>query len=214
MLVKKDGTGNNRGMRPASTVIFSFFLLSSLACNQPTVGEPQTAKSPQTAPLPEPSSGPKLPPTPQPAPAATTSEAASAASPPRVQTITLLAGLPHPRFQHKLFQKEKAAKATTAIEGHLFYQGTRALSPADDRRLHQLVSDASSFKKWRPGKRCGGFHADYAASWSKSGRKRTVLICFGCHEALVIEGTKTTHFDLERKAYDQIKALLKPVRKD
>jgi hypothetical protein len=58
-------------------------------------------------------------------------------------------------------------------------------------------------------KRCGGFHPDYAVVATCDDGEYTVLICFGCHEILIIGPRSSLRCDMAGETYKPIESLLK-----
>ena len=130
-------------------------------------------------------------------------------------TLTLLEGLPHPANEPGLFAAEKASgKPTVERDGHLFYRDPLALSAADARELRAALGDPATYAPFSGEKRCGGFHPDYGVEWSRGGKARRVLLCFGCHEAKVVGPVGVKTFDLSPGAFARLKAVLGLYRKD
>jgi len=128
--------------------------------------------------------------------------------------VTLHEGLPHPSDESKAFENEKKAKQTVELDGHSFYHKALDLKEEDAGKLKRLLGDSSSFEPFSGEKKCGGFHPDYAVEWSLGGEVHRCLICFGCHEALVSGPAGSARYDIQRDAFDRLKAMLTPYRRN
>jgi len=128
--------------------------------------------------------------------------------------VSLHEGLPHPFDESTVFEKEKKSKQTVELDGHSFYHKALDLKEEDAGKLRKLLADSSSFEPFSGEKKCGGFHPDYGVEWSLGGEVHRCLICFGCREASVTGPAGTTRYDIQRDAFDRLKAMLTPYRKN
>ncbi len=98
------------------------------------------------------------------------------------------------------------------LSGNWFYE--EPLQPSAERQalLLAICLDPQSYRPYRGGKFCGGFHADLAIEASPSGARDYLervylLVCFGCGEArLIDDGTELT-FDLSEPAVKRLEQL-------
>ena len=83
---------------------------------------------------------------------------------------------------------------------------------ASDKTAHALKEVAGSPKSYAVfsgKKRCGGFHPDYAVVWSESDNTYSILFCYGCAEALIVNRKATYRYNFIR--ITDIQKLLEPL---
>jgi hypothetical protein len=122
--------------------------------------------------------------------------------------VILFEGMPHPMLEKKLLAQEVSKNAEIQIDGQKFYKRPQTLQPADQIELLSLISKQSSHVPSVLMKLCGGFHADYALRWKVNGGTNTVLLCFGCHEMVIITSNFKLSTDISNDAYSRLKMLL------
>jgi hypothetical protein len=127
--------------------------------------------------------------------------------------LVVYEGLPHPLYQTRLLDAERAGKATMTRHDELFYPVPLDVTPSDREALRGLLGEAGSFRPWRGEKKCGGFHPDYLAEWRAGDARYEFLICFGCKEVKVYPGDGS-RFDLTGEAATGLKAILEKYRKN
>lgn len=127
-------------------------------------------------------------------------------------SMTVWEGLPHPLFDKANFVGEKQSPHQI-IAGEFFYKKALTISENDQTTLNRLVRAIDVFKRFGGEKFCGGFHADYAIEW-KHGEDRlvVVLICFSCHETLVVLPKGQLRTDLTKDGYEAFRSVLKNYR--
>jgi len=130
------------------------------------------------------------------------------------ERVTLHEGLPHPFDESKAFEKEKKSKQTVELDGYSFYRKTLDLKEEDAGKLKRLLADSNSFEPFSGEKKCGGFHPDYGVEWSDGDKVYRCLICFGCREAAVSGPPGSSRYDIQKQAFDRLKAMLTPYRKN
>jgi hypothetical protein len=119
--------------------------------------------------------------------------------------LTVHEGLPRPGDE--LYQRESLRSDVQVTDGYAFYTpGVVAKHRAD---LANLLADASSYHGWSGAKECGEFHPDFAISWSVNRQTVTLLICYGCHEAIFTDGKTSLKYDLDHEAGKKMEPLLK-----
>jgi hypothetical protein len=119
--------------------------------------------------------------------------------------LTVHEGLP--RSGDELYQRESLRSDVQVTGGYAFYTpGVVAKHRAD---LAKLLADASSYHGFSGTKECGGFHPDFAISWSVNRQTVTLLICYGCHEAIFTDGKASLKYDLNHEAGKKMEPLLK-----
>lgn len=128
--------------------------------------------------------------------------------------MLLFEGLPHQGFEAKLLAEERKNKPTVDLHKFPFYKQTLPMKPADRRQLEAILGNPKTFKPFSGEKKCGGFHPDYAVEWQRGKDRYHVLLCFGCKEAKLVDPNGQHRKDLERAAFNQLKALLKNYRKN
>lgn len=121
-------------------------------------------------------------------------------------SIVIYEGLPHHMWEEELLEVEVRREDTLKIWGYTFY--TPAVAPAQPEVFRQLLGRADSLKLYSGNKFCGGYHPDYAISWSSGGTTFYALVCIGCHEIVFFDGEYALIYDLPRATYDEFKRLL------
>jgi hypothetical protein len=135
--------------------------------------------------------------------------AAEVASSPK---LVLYEGLPHERADRESFLSALQTKPTIKIQEHFFYEHPLEAPPEAIASLRSLCAAADSFRPWRPGKLCMGFHPDFALQWTKGDSIVSFLICFGCLEMQIDSPRGRLMMDLnDHKSFLRI---LKPLRRE
>jgi hypothetical protein len=126
--------------------------------------------------------------------------------------MTVWEGLPHPLVDHANFIGEKQSPHQI-IAGEFFYRKALTIAASDQTALNRLVRARDVFTPFGGEKFCGGFHADYAMEW-KHGEDRlaVVLICFSCHETLVVLPKGQIRTDLTKEGHEALRGVLKNYR--
>lgn len=99
--------------------------------------------------------------------------------------IILHEGLPHER-EREVLQKEIDTQSIDKIGGFPFYSNTIKLTDPDKAWLKAFFQFPRQMNPYSGPKSCGGFHADYCVEWTVENHQYYCLICFGCHEAMLI----------------------------
>lgn len=112
--------------------------------------------------------------------------------------LVLHEGLPHGMFERELCKSELETKSTEVRHGQLFYVAPIPITPADADALRATFCEAGNYYARDPDamKLCGGFHADYALTWSSGAGEYELQVCFGCHEADLHTPTGLVALDL------------------
>lgn len=76
---------------------------------------------------------------------------------------------------------------TYKIREYSFYNGRISLPPEDEKRVITILESKHSYEPHTE-KLCGGFHPDWAIEIDSRFGPTVYLICFGCDEAIVMEG--------------------------
>jgi hypothetical protein len=125
------------------------------------------------------------------------------------ETLLLHEGLPHQTWERTALEKE-LKKSHDIILGHAFYSRKPPLNVSDAESLAALLNDSDTFDTYHGPKACGGFHPDFAVEFVA--QKRTYLLCFGCHEVIVLHDSTEQIYDLSKEAHEKLKALLSNYR--
>ena len=126
----------------------------------------------------------------------------------KASAIHVYEGLPHQRWESKALAREKGRADVIEVEGFPFYTPFEVATTDDAKQLAKLVSSHSSFRKYSPGKRCGGFHPDYLIEWKHGRKVYHCLVCFGCGEVKLSRVGLGKMLDISQKAEAKFKALL------
>lgn len=122
-------------------------------------------------------------------------------------------GLPHQHFERELLAKELKSGQSVTLGNFPFYTRPVPIRHEDVKQLLTLCSTESTFDRFRGGKACGGFHPDWCLQWSCPQGECRVLLCFGCQEARLYDGTDDELWsDLDQAALQKFVAILKPYR--
>ena len=103
---------------------------------------------------------------------------------------------------------EAPPEGVVRLHGEPFQDRFFDLSEDQRRELAVILADESTFEAHADGKKCGGFHADYAVQWKSEGRPYQVLLCFGCHEALSLGDGAERLNDLSDRGYERLARVL------
>jgi|GEM_PF-3584277 len=128
----------------------------------------------------------------------------------KAHKIFVYEGLPHQMFEADLLKAEKKLEDTLKIGGFPFYAPKVVAPDKIAKTLRELAASPESYAVFSGEKRCGGFHPDYAATWFDSGKEHSILFCYGCVEALIVDGKKTYRYDFTRIA--DLRKLLAPFK--
>lgn len=131
----------------------------------------------------------------------------------QAELVKVYEGLPHPLYEEELFASEAKAKQIFDLYGYPFYCEPLVLKTEDIQRVKAILGDPRSHLPFVSGKKCGGFHPDFAAEWVIGTKKYVCHICFGCAE-LCYYHSATQNFDLSGGAAEQLKRILAPYRKN
>ncbi len=122
------------------------------------------------------------------------------------KSIVVFEGLPHQTWDKELLAVESKRKDTQKIWEYQFYIPGVAATNSDD--LRQVLTSPDSISVCEGVKLCGGYHPDYCISWQIGENTYNALVCFGCHEIVFYDGKQSLLYDLNQKAYEQLKKLL------
>lgn len=130
-----------------------------------------------------------------------------AVTPPRIGAVVSYDGFSHPGWDPERLCIEILLKPRSIFHGHAFsYSATESRTVTE---IAAVLSDHSSFEPWLGEKGCGGFHADRYFRWTESSQTWEVLLCMGCHEALLFHAGQSLRCDISRAAAKKIETLEK-----
>lgn len=118
----------------------------------------------------------------------------------KADKIFVYEGLPHQIFESALLRTEEKREDTLKVANFPFYKPQVAVSDKIAKSLKELTSVSESYVVFSGEKRCGGFHPDYALEWFSGDQKYSILFCYGCKEALIVDGKKGYRYNFKRVA--------------
>lgn len=124
------------------------------------------------------------------------------------ESFALYEGLPHQFSEAALLRSELASKETLRIERFDFYKKAVPITPTDLDALVQLASSSSTYVTFSGPKLCGGFHPDFALTWSNGGTRTSLLLCFGCGEMFFYDGARNLLLNLRHESSEQFGEIL------
>jgi BMFP domain-containing protein YqiC len=136
----------------------------------------------------------------------------------------------HLRTLIPILEKLQTRQSTTVLEGPQRTRMELPTAPADDPPVEHVgkhfffkeplvlnsedellfLSTATSYKSFSPFsgfKACGGFHPDANIRIANPNGTIQILVCFGCGEAVFIDGENRVLVDLEPTAYQTLRAV-------
>ncbi len=128
--------------------------------------------------------------------------------------IDLKKGLPHQFFEPEALKQELDQENTVQIADFPFYTPSISLTDSQKEKIISLLSSDGSIRPFKGEKDCGGFHPDFAVSWTTDNTDVHALICFGCSEIIFTSGPERYRFDLSPPAKKELKKLLNHVFSD
>ncbi len=127
----------------------------------------------------------------------------------QVNSIFIYEGLPHQNQEGSLLKEELKRNKTVKIGEYPFYTPKSLAYKEDTGIIRNALSSTKSFAVYTRGKRCGGFHPDYAIEWHSHNKTYQALLCYGCHEFILIEGTSSYKYDMAGKIFSDLPTILK-----
>ncbi|HEU4539225.1 MAG TPA: hypothetical protein VFS00_34125 [Polyangiaceae bacterium] len=103
-----------------------------------------------------------------------------------------------------------AAGSTFAIADQSFFRTPQTLQGDQARALASALADDANYDRHQAGKKCGGFHADWAVEWQRGNETVRALLCFGCGEVRWLSRDGEHINDLTSAGEQKLQALLKP----
>lgn len=88
---------------------------------------------------------------------------------------------------------------------HFFFSDPLALPPDEEIAAVATAGSYKSFGAYLGGKLCGGFHPDANLRFITEHGTVQVLVCFGCAEAMLIDGESRLMVEIEREAYNALR---------
>jgi hypothetical protein len=86
------------------------------------------------------------------------------------------------------------------VGGHFFFKEPLVLNREDELSILSIASSYTSFRPFGGPKLCGGFHPDANIRVATQHGTVQILVCFGCGEALFIDGENRALVEIERDA--------------
>ncbi|MCW1925623.1 hypothetical protein OKA05_23900 [Luteolibacter arcticus] len=113
----------------------------------------------------------------------------------------------HPGFDFLTFATQVVFCPRSARHAHAFWCNDPALPEAKATQLAKILASPQTYEPWLGEKGCGGFHADWYLRWGEGHERHEVILCEGCHEALVYYAGGFVRCDLSKEGYEQISAI-------
>ena len=129
------------------------------------------------------------------------------AIPPQEEPKVAHQGLSHPFFESGALWTEIIFKPRKIIHGHGF--APKKKEGAVINAIAAILAERTTFRQWAGEKMCGGFHADYYFKWKDGSGAWEILLCMGCHEAIIFHDGLSLRCDLASNAVKRIEAAIK-----
>lgn len=127
--------------------------------------------------------------------------------PPARKADEIRSGMAHPGFDLPKLALQSIFCPRAVRHGHAFWCNDPALTDAEATQLAAILADSATYEPWGGEKGCGGFHADWYLRCGEGAGRREVILCEGCHEALVYFGGGFVRCDLTKEGFEQISAI-------
>ncbi len=127
--------------------------------------------------------------------------------PPVRKPDEIRSGMAHPGFELPKLVAQSIFCPRAVRQGHAFWRDDPALADAEATQLAAILADSATYAPWWGEKGCGGFHADCYLRWGEGDERREVILCEGCHEALVYFGGGFVRCDLTKEGFEKISAI-------
>jgi hypothetical protein len=127
--------------------------------------------------------------------------------PPAQKPDEIRSGMAHPGFNFPVLAAQLVFCPRSMRHGHAFWCNDPALSEEKAKQLAEVLADPGTYRPWLGEKGCGGFHADWYLRWGDGDERQEVIICEGCHEALVYLAGGFIRCDLSKEGYEKIVAI-------
>jgi hypothetical protein len=116
-------------------------------------------------------------------------------------TLTVYQGVPRA-------PDSPAEGPTLTIAGQSLFRPPKTLQGDEARALAEALANDANYDHHQSGKKCGGFHADWAVEWQRGGETVRALLCFGCGEAKWLSRDGERMNDLTPSGEKRLQALL------
>lgn len=127
--------------------------------------------------------------------------------PPARKPDEIRSGMAHPGFDLPKLAVQSIFCPRAVRHGHAFWSNDPALTDTEGMQLAAILADAATYEPWCGEKGCGGFHADWYLRWGEGDERREVILCEGCHEALVYFAGDFVRCDLTKQGFERIAAI-------
>lgn len=107
----------------------------------------------------------------------------------------------------------RTSEPTLELHGETLFAKTLTIEGDEARRLAEMLVDPALFRSHVSGKKCGGFHADYAVEWPGSKGNDVMLLCFGCGEARSVGEGEDSLVDLSDEGRKRLEDTLQTLGK-
>ena len=126
--------------------------------------------------------------------------------------IAYFRGLPHYYFDSADFNKSVWNDDYFNIAGYPFHSGEMNPKENDPVKVIKMVTDSKVYYKYGGPKLCGGYHADLAVRITHKNGTSWLLLCFGCHEIIVVnESGASFIIEMKKDIYDFMHSLFKDI---
>ena len=127
--------------------------------------------------------------------------------PPARKPDEIRSGMAHSFFELPKLAMQSIFCPRAVRHGHVFWRDDPALTDAEATQLAAILADPATYGPWLGEKGCGGFHADWYLRWGEGAGTREVILCEGCHEALVYFGGGFVRCDLTKEGFEKISVI-------
>ena len=110
-------------------------------------------------------------------------------------------------------QSAGTSEPTVEMHGEVLFAKTVTVEGDEAKRLAKMLVEPGLFRAHVSGKKCGGFHADYAVEWPGTASKNMVLLCFGCGEARSVGEGEDSLVDLSEEGRKRLEDVLQTLGK-
>lgn len=114
-------------------------------------------------------------------------------------------GLPHPGWEPLSFWSQLLFLPRRIEHGHAFQRSQE--DAAWVSKIAEILASPEAYREWLGSKACGGFHADHYLRWTRDSEEWEVIVCLGCHEAMLFHGGESLRCDLSREAGKALEAI-------
>jgi hypothetical protein len=113
-------------------------------------------------------------------------------------------GRSHPGWEPGRLAAELFFLPVAIRHGHAFKCDDPALSGPAAGEVANVLADPSTYSEWWGESACGGFHADWYCRWGEGADRHEVIVCEGCHEALLYHGGRFVRTDISKEGYERL----------